>query len=95
MLDENNLYITTATETDERVRKVFPNGVASEDARATIGTAPPPPSADASDPASDIVVALDLAKPVDLATVRAAVRRPCGGVLYFVRGSTASGVWHR
>lgn len=93
MLDENNLYVTTATETDERVRKVFPNGVASEDARATIGTAPPPPSEHASDPASDIVVALDLAKPVDLATVRAAVTRPPGGVLCFVRGLTASGVW--
>ena len=93
ILEENNLYVTTAAETDERVRAVFPKGVASEDARARIGTAPPPPTDNDPDPSAAIVVALDLARPLDVATVRAAVTPPTGGVLCVVKGLTTGNAW--
>lgn len=37
------LRITTSDESDARVKAAFPTGPASEDARAQLGTAPPPP----------------------------------------------------
>jgi hypothetical protein len=94
LLKAQGLYIGTATETDARVQKVFPNGVASEDARASIGTAPPPPADDpAPDPSSDVVVAIDVPNAVDLATVRKVVNPRPKGNQSFVKALTTTGKW--
>jgi hypothetical protein len=94
LLSAQGLYIATASETDARVQKVFPKGVASEDARASIGTAPPPPADDpAPDPSSDVVVAIDVPNTVDLATVRRAVDSRPKGSQSFVKALTTRGTW--
>lgn len=92
-LEPRGLYISNAGETDARVKKAFPNGVASEDARPQIGTAPPPPDDRAPDPRSDIVVEIESPSPVDLAAVLAAVKPRPEGILTFIKGMTADGEW--
>jgi hypothetical protein len=93
VLDPKGLYISNTAETDARVQKAFPKGVASEDARATIGSAPPPPENDAPDPTADIVVEIELAPSAALAAVRAAVKPRPEGAATFVKGMLADGKW--
>jgi hypothetical protein len=71
-LDPKNLFLSTTAETNERVRRVFPKGVASEDARAEIGTAPAPPEG-ALDAAIAWVVEIVLAESVSEDQLRAAL----------------------
>ena len=93
VVDPDKLYVTTSTENDARVRQAFPKGVASEDARSIVGSAPPPPEERAPDPSSEVVVATEPAKPVDLATVRAALKGRPEGAMTFIKGMTADGKW--
>lgn len=92
MLSEHGLYVSTASEAAARVRRAFPDGVASEDARALIGTAPPPPSDGGPDPRSTIVVEVVASSPIDVATIRAARSRP-GGKKPSIEGMLADGRW--
>lgn len=93
LLDPKNFYITTSRETNARVQNAFPRGVAREDARATIGSAPPPPQSEAPDSSADVVVEVEVAPPVDLAAVRAVAKPRPEGILTFVKGMLADGKW--
>lgn len=94
LLKAQGLYLGTASETDARVQKVFPKGVASEDARASIGTAPSPPDdGPAPDPGSDVVVAIEVPDGVELATVRKALSPRPKGNQSFVKALTTTGKW--
>lgn len=88
-----SVLVVTASETNARVQKAFPTGVATEDARASIGSAPPPPDDPAPDPGSDVVVAIELPNAVDLAAVRNAVNPRPKGNRSFVKAQTTSGTW--
>lgn len=93
VLDPDKLYISNSAETNARVVNAFPKGVASEDARSIVGSAPPPPDDRAPDPSSEIVVEIDPSSPVDLATVRAALKPRAEGGLTFIKGTTGDGKW--
>jgi hypothetical protein len=92
-LKAQGLYLGTSSETDARVQKVFPKGVASEDAREAIGIAPPPPDDRAPDPTCDVVIAIEVPTAIDLATVRKAVNPRPKGNQSFVKALTTAGKW--
>lgn len=95
LLAPNGLEIRTSSDSEERVRNVFPRGPATEDARKEVGVAPPPPADDPTpDPSSDWIA--ELALPTALAgeTVRAALPPTEGkGHNHFVKGRTPAGAW--
>lgn len=66
-----NLVLATQEETNERVRAAFPSGVATEDARAEIGTAPAPPDITRPDRDGEIIVEATFDPPLALAAIRA------------------------
>jgi hypothetical protein len=94
-LSASGLGLRTSADADARVRSVFPRGVATEDARAEIGTAPHPPEDRAPDPTAEWIGELVLTKPVELAIVRAALPPPLGanGAGHFVMAQTRAGAW--
>ena len=73
ILAANNLYLSTSSDADARVLKIFPNGPASEDARAQIGTATPPPEIKGPDPTSEWIAQLSLPSPTPTETLQAAM----------------------
>lgn len=95
LLSANGLGLRTSTEADARVRNVFPHGVATEDARAEIGTSPAPPDDVAPDPMAEWIGELVLTQPLELATVRAALppRPGANAAGHFVRAQTRAGAW--
>jgi hypothetical protein len=86
-LDPAGLVLLTTAETNARVRAVFPNGVATEDARAAIGTAPAPVNGDAPEPASEWVAEITPPTPLPVERLRAALPAD-GGALprHWVKG---------
>ena len=91
-----DLFISTESDSSERVRHAFPNGVATEDARAEIGTAPPPPDDDAPDGTQSFVVKIALSAPVSAARARAALPESDAGrtTERWVKGrSSGTGKW--
>lgn len=92
LLSEHGLYLTTSSESADRVQRAFPDGVTREDARSRIGTAPPPPSDRGPDPRSTIVVEVVPASPIDVATIRAAMSRS-GDKPTSIQGMLADGQW--
>lgn len=71
-LDPKNLFLSSGDEARARVKRAFPDGVASEDATAQIGTAAAEPGDDVIDLQSSFVVSITLASPVTGETIRAA-----------------------
>ncbi len=69
----DGLFLATADETKDRVRRVFPNGPATQDAREEVGTAPPPPDPLIPDGAQSFVSEINPAAPVGGAQARAAL----------------------
>lgn len=92
MLEGQGLYLTTASESAARVQRAFPDGVATEDVRSLIGSAPPPPSDRGPDPRSTIVVEVETSSPVDVAAIRAATSGS-GSKAPFIQGMLADGQW--
>ncbi len=94
-LAANGLGLRTSADADARVRAVFPHGVATEDARAAIGTAPAPPDDVALDPTSEWIGEIVPTGPLELATVRAALPGPLVGTGpgHFVKAQTREGAW--
>jgi cell division protein ZipA len=73
VLAANNLYLSTSSDADDRVAKVFPSGPASEDARAQIGTATAPPTIKGPDPTSEWIAQLSLPSPIPAEALQAAL----------------------
>lgn len=92
VLNAQGLYVTTASESAARVRRAFPDGVASEDVRSLVGTAPPPPSDRGPDPRSTIVVEVAPSSPIDVGTIRAATSGS-GNKAPSIEGMLADGAW--
>lgn len=81
----------------QRVAKAFPNGPATEDARAELGTASPPPERMGPDPTTDWIAELALARPIERTTLVAAIDAtpPSSGMngTHGVYGQTAESTW--
>lgn len=87
--------LSTSADADERVRKVFPRGAATEDVRKEVGIAPPPPPEDkAPDPSSEWIAELALPSALAAETVRAALPPGATGRHpHSVMGRTGAGAW--
>ena len=75
LLDPAGLALGSASESKSRVDLVFPKGIATEDARTEIGTAPAPPEDDAPDGHESWVAEIALPKPSMAEDVRGALPR--------------------
>lgn len=87
------MFLSTASQTNARVQRAFPSGVASEDARALIGTAPAPPDDRAPDPTKMIVIAAEPSTPVTVAAVLDEAASQPESAYTFIKGLTADGAW--
>jgi hypothetical protein len=94
VLDPKDLFVTTATESNERVRRVFPNGVASEDAGSEVGTAAPPPDDDVPDGTQSFVSEIVPPTPVSARQVRDALPAlDASRIERWVKGLAGAGRW--
>jgi len=96
-LAPERIGVRTSAEADARVAKAFPNGPATEDARAEIGTADPPLDRVGPDPQADWIAELAITKAIELATLRAAISSvPPATTMngsHSIYGQTAAGAW--
>jgi hypothetical protein len=87
------LALRTSSDADDRVRRVFPNGPATQDGRKEVGAAPVPPDDRAPDPTSEWVAEITASPPLALAAVQAAIPPKPEGREPTVMGRTANGAW--
>ena len=73
LLAANNLYLSTSSESAARVANVFPDGPATENARAAIGAAAPPPETNGPDATTQWIAQLTPAAPISAETLHAAM----------------------
>jgi hypothetical protein len=93
-LEAHGLFLSTSSQTDARVQRIFPNGVATKDAQAEVGTAPPPPRGDLPDGTNAFVSEIVLRAPIDAARARAALPpRDRRRSERWVKGVSGSGQW--
>lgn len=89
----SDMSLTTSGAMADQVRAAFPNGVASQDVRAEIGTAPAPPDGSEPDPTAEIVVSVDLSTPATMATLKTATVAPPTATLVIPRAMTSTNKW--
>lgn len=90
-LDPSGLRLTTSDETTARVKAVFPNGPATEDVRAQLGTVPAPLDIGVPQPDSEWIATIVPPPGATTASVRKALPRHTGAA-HSVMGRSA-GKW--